>query len=73
MHYYRWRGGRPLEGHSRSEGETHGNAKLTAENVRELRKSHAEGATLRALAEKYGVSNVSIYNAVSGKTRRRLD
>jgi Mor family transcriptional regulator len=41
--------------------------------VRELRKSHAEGATLRALAEKYGVSNVSIYNAVSGKTWRRLD
>ena len=64
---------RKLEGHSRSEGETHGNAKLTAEKVRELRRSHAEGATLRALAEKYGVSNVSIYNAVSGKTWRRLD
>ena len=73
MHYYRLRAGAVIAGGERSAGENHGNAKLTGENVKELRTLYAQGATLRALAEKFGVSNVSIYNAVSGKTWRRLD
>ena len=73
MHYYRSRAGTEIAGGERSEGESHGNAKLTGDNVRELRVLHANGATLRQLAEKFGVSNVSIYNAVSGKTWRHLD
>jgi hypothetical protein len=73
MHYYRWRAGRPLAGDERAEGEKHGNSKLTADNVRELRALYAAGATLRQLAKKFGVSNVSIFNAVSGKTWRHLD
>lgn len=72
MHYYRLRAGTSIAGGGRSEGEDHGNAKLTADNVRELRWLYADGATLRQLAEKFGVSNVSIYNAVSGKTWRHL-
>lgn len=72
MHYYRLRAGTAVAGGERSEGEMHGNAKLTADNVRELRWLYADGATLRQLAEKFGVSNVSIYNAVSGKTWRHL-
>ncbi len=72
MHYYRMRADRPMTGGERSEGEMHGNAKLTADNVRELRGLYADGATLRHLAEKFGVSNVSIYNAVSGTTWRHL-
>ena len=53
--------------------EKHGNAKLTADNVRELRALYADGSTLRQLADKFGVSNVSIYNAVAGRTWRRVD
>ena len=73
MHYYRLRAGAPIAGGDRSQGEKHGNAKLTADNVRELRSLHADGATLRQLADKFGVSNVSIYNAVAGRTWRRVD
>ena len=65
--------GAVIAGGERSEGENHGNAKLTGENVRELRSLYADGATLRELADKFGVSNVSIYNAVSGRTWRHLD
>jgi hypothetical protein len=72
MHYYRARAGAPIEGGGRARGENHSNAKLTAENVRELRLLYADGATLRQLADKFGVSNVSIHNAVSGKTWRHL-
>ena len=61
-----------MTGGERSEGEKHGNAKLTGDNVRELRSLHADGATLRQLADKFGVSNVTVYNAVSGKTWRHL-
>jgi hypothetical protein len=72
MHYYRLRAGSAMAGDTRAEGECHGNAKLTADNVRELRWLYGEGATLRQLAEKFSVSNVSIYNAVSRKTWRHL-
>jgi hypothetical protein len=72
MHYYRLRAGTPIAGGERSAGEKHGNAKLSAENVREIRKLYADGATLRQLGEKFGVSNVSIHNAVVGETWRHL-
>lgn len=72
MHYYRLRAGTAIAGGERSHGEKHGNAKLTADNVRELRSLYVHGATLRQLGEKFGVSNVSIYNAVSGRTWRHL-
>ncbi|GFG55292.1 hypothetical protein MAGR_67330 [Mycolicibacterium agri] len=73
MHYYRKRAGTPLAGGERSVGERHGNAKLTASDVREIRSLYREGATLRQLADKFGVSNVSVFNAVSGRTWRHLD
>lgn len=72
MHYYRLRAGTPIAGGERSSGEQHGNAKLTADNVRELRALYGHGVTLRQLAEKFGVSNVSIHNVVVGKTWRHL-
>jgi hypothetical protein len=72
MHYYRLRAGTPILGGERSAGENHGNAKLTADNVRELRSLYSDGATLRQLADKFGVSNVSIHNAVARKTWRHL-
>jgi hypothetical protein len=73
MHYYRLRADTPIAGGDRSHGEMHGNVKLTADNVRELRALYADGATLRQLADKFGVSNVSIFNAVSGRTWRHLE
>lgn len=54
------------------QGEQHHEAKLTAENVRDMRRLHAHGFTFRRLAEKYGVSNVSIYNAVTRRTWRHV-
>lgn len=44
-------------------------AKLTAENVREIRERYAKGnVTLQTLADEYGVHNSSICTAISGKT-----
>lgn len=57
----------------RVQGEDSCNAKLTADDVRELRRLHGHGFTLRQLGEKYGVSNVSVYNAVARKTYRDVD
>ncbi len=67
------RAGTVIAGGGRAYGENHGNAKLTADNVRDLRRLYADGATLRQLGDKFGVSNVSVYNAVSGKTWQNLD
>jgi DNA invertase Pin-like site-specific DNA recombinase len=74
-HYQRRREGLPLEGPPRTQpvGEQSHNAKLTADNVREIRAMHADGYTLRELAAKFGVSNVSVYNAVARKTWKHLD
>jgi hypothetical protein len=76
-HYWRQRNGLPLEGDlsptAQPVGEDSHNAKLTADAVRELRRLHAEGATLRALADKFGVSNVSVYNAVARITWKHVD
>lgn len=57
-----------MDGSPTPRGEQHHEAKLTADNVRELRHLHAQGETLRDLGVKFGVSNVSVYNAVTRKT-----
>lgn len=54
-------------------GEASPNAKLTAEIVRDARRLHAHGYTLRWLADRYKVSNVSIYNAVTKRTWKHVD
>lgn len=59
-----------MDGRPQPAGEASRNAKLTADNVRDIRRLHSEGATLRQLGEKFDVSNVSVYNAVSRKTYR---
>lgn len=73
MHYRRFLAGKSLAGGERAAGERHGNAKLTADNVRELRWLYANGATFRQLGEKFGVSNVSVFNAVTRRTWKHLD
>lgn len=52
-----------------SRGRPGGNAKVTPEQVREIRKRHAAGdETYTSLASEYGVSNVQIKNIVTRKS-----
>ena len=58
MHYYRLRAGTKLASDERSEGEKHGNAKLTADNVREHRWLYETARPCDRFSEKFGVSNL---------------
>ena len=49
-------------------GEGNPRAKLTSRKVRELRARRAGGATYRQLAAEFGISDVSAWAAVNGKT-----
>jgi hypothetical protein len=49
-------GGHPSQGHPMPSGETHWAARLTAEQVREIRRQSREGLSLTELASLYGVS-----------------
>lgn len=51
-----------------AKGETHPNAKLTAEQVLEIRANGLAGTTSRDVAKIYGVSHVVILGIISGKT-----
>lgn len=44
------------------------NAKLVADQVRDIREKHANGATLHQLARKYGVSAATVRDAVYRRT-----
>lgn len=54
-------------------GEQHGSAKLTDDIVREIRASHAAGASINSLARKYGVNKRGIQFIVRRKTWRHVD
>jgi len=49
-------------------GEGHPRAKLTSGKVRQLRARRADGVTYRQLAAEFGISDVSAWAAVTGKT-----
>lgn len=49
-------------------GDQHGQAKLTTENVRELRRAHAAGEPIAALGRKFGVNRSAAWQAATGKT-----
>jgi hypothetical protein len=49
-------------------GERHGSSKLTAEQVREIRRAHADGVQQHQLAQRFGVVQATVYSIVS---RRR--
>jgi hypothetical protein len=58
--------------HDRPRGYRHfhpeqGRAKLTAQDVRDIRRAYSEGATVRQLSEKYGFRGDSIRNVLEGK------
>lgn len=56
----------------RAVGERHGSAKLTAANVKAIRSAFRKGTTIRALANKYGVTWENIKSIVSRKTWRHV-
>lgn len=73
-HYQRLRQGLPLDGeHLQPVGENSPNAKLTADDVRDIRRLRNHGYTLRWIGHKYKISNVSVYNLLSGKTYRDVE
>jgi hypothetical protein len=60
------RSGSRLYPERRPRGEGNANAKLTEEKVREMRSMHANGATFKALGEKYGIAGRNARAAVLG-------
>lgn len=53
-------------------GENHKRHKATNDMVREVRIARSQGAKLRTLAEKYGVSTTTILNITKGRTWRHI-
>jgi len=48
-------------------GEAHGQAKITAADVRDIRASHDDGESLRSLARRYKLSRPQIKRIVTGQ------
>jgi hypothetical protein len=53
-------------------GETNGRAKLTEDDVREIRRRHAAGERKAALAREYRVTHRTIHLAIIGETWRHV-
>jgi len=53
-------------------GERNGNAKLTAETVREIRRRRAAGEPRKAVAAAFGVSESAVKQAINGRTWRHV-
>lgn len=58
-----------LQGRNHVSGESHPQAKLTWEQVKNVRASRENGSTLKELAITYQVSVAAIHNIVKGKVR----
>ena len=50
--------------HNKPSGEAHWRAKVTAEQVREMRHLTSQGATRKALGEKYGINPATVSRIV---------
>ena len=59
--------------HNAPFGSRHGRAKLTEDDVREIRRLVANGTPQNALAARYGVTPQSVYALVHRKTWRHVD
>jgi IS30 family transposase len=53
-------------------GETNPASKLTADTIRHIRQWHADGASLREIADDYGVSHQCIHQIVHRKTWKHI-
>lgn len=72
QHYQRQWAGLPLDG-GIPRGETHGNAKLTGDAVRRIRRLAADGASTAALAREFGVSWKSVDSVLRRRTWAHID
>lgn len=54
-------------------GERHHRARLTADDVRKIRKEYADGETGMALSKTYGVSFTNIYNILRREAWKHVD
>lgn len=57
---------------ARLQGALHGGARLTEQQARGILAEHAGGAAQKDLADRYGVSPVTVHNIVRAKTWRHL-
>jgi hypothetical protein len=53
-------------------GTKHYRTKLTEDDVRDIRKASARGATRREVAERFGVSTQAIFSIATGRTWRHV-
>jgi excisionase family DNA binding protein len=63
----------PWDGRLQNVGAANQAAKLTEDEVREIRRQHKNGATFDDLALRYKVSDVTIRNVVIRKTWKHID
>jgi hypothetical protein len=54
-------------------GEQIWNAKLTAQDVRDIRRQHRDGKPQAAIARHYGMSNMAIHDIVRGRNWRHVE
>lgn len=55
-------------GEKTNRGEHHGNAKLTEESVREIRRLYNEGQRYDEIAPKFGVTKYTVASVIKGRT-----
>jgi len=53
-------------------GDRNGNAKLTEEDIRDIRRRAGKGKSQRALAREYGVSEGTIWGIIHRKTWKHV-
>jgi IS30 family transposase len=53
-------------------GESHGSAKLTEAQVRQIRRLHREGAAVKRIAEAFGVSTVTVQSIIQRKSWKHV-
>jgi hypothetical protein len=60
------------QGYGAPAGERNGNAKLTVDQVRQIRKELRQGRSVRSLAGKYNVSTMAISGIKLGTTWKQV-
>lgn len=65
--------GRAIKPEQHARGERASTAKLTADQVRELRAAHAAGESAKSLAARFGISTVMVGRIRNRRDRRHVD
>jgi hypothetical protein len=71
MHYHRARSGHPDASGARR-GEDHPGAKLTADNVRQIRGLQTQGWSVNRIAAQFGVHSTTVRLVLTGRTWRQV-